>query len=49
VRSSTEVHGGIGFTDEHNLHFWFKRVGVDRQILGSPETLRRQAAQLQGF
>jgi alkylation response protein AidB-like acyl-CoA dehydrogenase len=49
VRSSTEVHGGIGFTDEHNLHFWFKRVGVDRQILGSPETLRRQAAQLQGL
>jgi alkylation response protein AidB-like acyl-CoA dehydrogenase len=49
VRTATEVHGGIGFTDEQNLHYWFKRVGVDRQLLGSPEALREQAARLQGF
>jgi len=49
VRISTEVHGGIGFTDEQNLHFWFKRVGVDRQILGTPDRLREQAAQAQGW
>jgi alkylation response protein AidB-like acyl-CoA dehydrogenase len=49
VRTATEVHGGIGFTDEQNLHYWFKRVGVDRQLLGSPEWLREQAARLQGF
>lgn len=49
VRTATEVHGGIGFTDEHNLHFWFKRVGVDRQILGTPDGLREQAAQHQGW
>jgi len=49
VRTATEVHGGIGFTDEQNLHYWFKRVGVDRQLLGSPEALREGAAQLQGF
>jgi alkylation response protein AidB-like acyl-CoA dehydrogenase len=49
VRTATEVHGGIGFTDEQNLHFWFKRVGVDRQLLGSPAALREQAARLQGF
>jgi alkylation response protein AidB-like acyl-CoA dehydrogenase len=49
VRTATEVHGGVGFTDEQNLHFWFKRVGVDRQLLGSPELLREQAARLQGF
>jgi alkylation response protein AidB-like acyl-CoA dehydrogenase len=49
VRTATEVHGGIGFTDEQNLHYWFKRVGVDRQLLGSPEALREDAARLQGW
>jgi alkylation response protein AidB-like acyl-CoA dehydrogenase len=49
VRTATEVHGGIGFTDEQNLHYWFKRVGVDRQLLGAPEALRGEAARLQGF
>jgi len=49
VRTATEVHGGIGFTDEQNLHYWFKRVGLDRQLLGSPELLREQAARLQDW
>lgn len=49
VRTATEVHGGIGFTDELNLHYWFKRVGVDRQLLGSPELVREAAARLQGW
>jgi alkylation response protein AidB-like acyl-CoA dehydrogenase len=49
VRTATEVHGGIGFTDEQNLHYWFKRVGVDRQLLGTPDQLREFAAGLQGW
>ena len=49
MRTSTEVHGGIGFTDEQNLHYWFKRVGAARQLLGSPEALREEAARLQGW
>jgi alkylation response protein AidB-like acyl-CoA dehydrogenase len=49
ARTSTEVHGGIGFTDEHDLHFWFKRVGLDRQLLGGPTLLREHAARLQGW
>jgi alkylation response protein AidB-like acyl-CoA dehydrogenase len=49
VRTATEVHGGIGFTDEQNLHYWFKRVGVNRQLLGAPDRLREQAARLQGW
>jgi alkylation response protein AidB-like acyl-CoA dehydrogenase len=49
VRTATEVHGGIGFTDEQNLHYWFKRVGVDRALLGSPELLREEAARAQGW
>jgi alkylation response protein AidB-like acyl-CoA dehydrogenase len=49
ARTSTEVHGGIGFTDEHDLHLWFKRVGLDRQLLGGPADLREHAAWLQGW
>jgi alkylation response protein AidB-like acyl-CoA dehydrogenase len=44
---ATQVHGGIGWTDEQNLHFWFKRIGVDRHLLGGPELLRERAAGLQ--
>lgn len=46
---STQVHGGIGWTDEQNLHFWFKRIGVARHLLGGPEFLRERAASLQVF
>jgi alkylation response protein AidB-like acyl-CoA dehydrogenase len=49
VRTATEVHGGIGFTEEHDLHLWFKRVGLDRQLLGGPGALRARAAHLQGW
>jgi len=49
VRTATEVHGGIGFTEEGELHLWFKRVGVDRQILGTPDRAREDAARLQGW
>jgi hypothetical protein len=41
--------GGIGWTDEQNLHFWFKRIGNARHLLGGPECLRNRAAELQGF
>jgi alkylation response protein AidB-like acyl-CoA dehydrogenase len=47
--TSTQVHGGIGWTDEQNLHFWFKRIGNARHLLGGPELLRGRAAQLQGL
>lgn len=49
ARTSTEVHGGMGFTDLVGLHFWFKRIGVNRQLLGSPEEVRADAARLQGW
>jgi alkylation response protein AidB-like acyl-CoA dehydrogenase len=46
---ATQVHGGIGWTDEQNLHFWFKRIGAARHLLGGPEQLRDRAARLQGL
>ena len=48
-KKSTEVHGGMGFTDLLGLHFWFKRIGVNRHLLGSPEIVREEAAKSQGF
>jgi alkylation response protein AidB-like acyl-CoA dehydrogenase len=49
ARTATEVHGGMGFTDLVGLHYWFKRIGVNRQLFGSPEQARQTAAQLQGL
>jgi alkylation response protein AidB-like acyl-CoA dehydrogenase len=49
ARTSTEVHGGMGFTDLLGLHYWFKRIGANRQLLGGPEKLRAEAAELQGW
>jgi alkylation response protein AidB-like acyl-CoA dehydrogenase len=49
ARTSTEVHGGMGITDLLGLHFWFKRVGLNRQLLGGPERVREWAARIQGL
>jgi len=49
ARTATEVHGGMGFTDLLGLHYWFKRIGLNRQLLGGPERARHLAAQMQGF
>ena len=46
AKTSTEVHGGMGFTDLVGLHYWFKRIGFNRQLLGSPEAVRQDAAVL---
>ena len=49
AKTSTEVHGGMGFTDLVGLHYWFKRIGFNRQMLGSPEAVRHEAAVFQGL
>jgi alkylation response protein AidB-like acyl-CoA dehydrogenase len=49
AKTATEVHGGMGFTDLLGLHYWFKRIGANRQLLGAPERLRAEAARLQGL
>ena len=49
ARTATEVHGGMGFTDLLGLHYWFKRIGFDRQALGGPERVRHDAAVAQGW
>jgi alkylation response protein AidB-like acyl-CoA dehydrogenase len=49
ARTATEVHGGIGFTHELGLHWFFKRIGLDRELLGNPNRARQDAARLQGW
>jgi alkylation response protein AidB-like acyl-CoA dehydrogenase len=49
ARLATEVHGGMGFTDLLGLHYWWKRIDSNRQLLGTPEALRHEAARVQGW
>jgi alkylation response protein AidB-like acyl-CoA dehydrogenase len=49
AKTATEVHGGMGFTDLLGLHYWFKRIGFNRQMLGAPELVREEAARIQGL
>ena len=49
AKKATEVHGGMGFTDLMGIHYWFKRIGVNRQNLGSPEIVREEAAKTQNL
>ena len=44
-----QMHGGIGFTWEHDLHFWFKRAAFNRSSFGDPGLHRRHLAEIAGF
>jgi alkylation response protein AidB-like acyl-CoA dehydrogenase len=44
--SSLQVHGGIGFTWEHDLHFLLKRAKVDALLWGSASEHRERVAGL---
>jgi alkylation response protein AidB-like acyl-CoA dehydrogenase len=46
--SSLQVHGGIGFTWEHDLHFFLKRAKVDALLWGSAAEHRERVAGLSG-
>jgi alkylation response protein AidB-like acyl-CoA dehydrogenase len=47
--SSLQVHGGIGFTWEHDLHFFLKRARTDGHLLGSARSHRDRVAELAGL
>jgi alkylation response protein AidB-like acyl-CoA dehydrogenase len=46
--SALQVHGGIGFTWEHDLHFFLKRAKVDALLYGSAREHRDAVAALSG-
>ena len=43
------MHGGIGFTWEHDIHLWFKRSRFNESYFGSPPYHRERVAQLGGY
>jgi len=47
ARRTIEVHGGIGYTWESDLHFFLRRAIFDRAYLGSPEIHRQRRAHSQ--
>ena len=49
TRDATELHGGIGFTWEFDLHLWFRRAVFDRSFLGEASVHRARAAELAGW
>jgi alkylation response protein AidB-like acyl-CoA dehydrogenase len=49
ARMAVQVHGGIGYTWEYDLHLWFRRSMFDRAYLGAPSLHRERAAALAGW
>jgi alkylation response protein AidB-like acyl-CoA dehydrogenase len=47
--SALQVHGGIGFTWEHDLHLLLKRAKVDGHLFGSTSRHRERVAELSGL
>ncbi|HEY5152151.1 MAG TPA: acyl-CoA dehydrogenase family protein [Mycobacterium sp.] len=41
-----QVHGGIGFTWEHQAHLYFKRAATDAALLGTAEEHRSRVADM---
>lgn len=46
---AVQMHGGIGFTWEHDMHFWFKRAKWNEYAFGDATFHCEQLAQLEGF
>ncbi|WP_079429179.1 acyl-CoA dehydrogenase family protein [Streptomyces katrae] len=44
-----QLHGGIGFTWEHDSHLYFKRAAADELLFGPVHRLRGHAAQQAGL
>ena len=47
--SALQVHGGIGFTWEHDLHWFLKRAKTDGVLYGSARDHRERVAELAGL
>jgi alkylation response protein AidB-like acyl-CoA dehydrogenase len=49
ARGAFELHGGIGFTWECDVQFWFKRALFDRIFLGTPAIHHDRNAAMAGW
>ncbi len=46
---AVQIHGGIGFTWEHDMHLWFKRAKWNETAFGDATFHRERLARLSGF
>jgi alkylation response protein AidB-like acyl-CoA dehydrogenase len=44
-----QAHGGIGFTWEHDLHFYLRRLAADRVLYGDPDWHRERICRIHGL
>ena len=44
-----QVHGGIGFTWEHDLHFYLRRLAADRVLYGDSDWHRERICRIHGL
>ena len=49
THNALQTFGGIGFTWEHDSHFFLKRARVSSQLLGTPRQHRERVAELAGL
>ncbi|MET9087619.1 acyl-CoA dehydrogenase family protein [Streptomyces sp. NPDC004237] len=49
AKENIQIHGGIGYTWEHDAHLHLKRAKSSEQLLGSPAAHRRRLAGLVGI
>lgn len=49
AKENIQIHGGIGYTWEHDAHLYLKRAKSSEQLFGSPATHRARLANLVGI
>jgi alkylation response protein AidB-like acyl-CoA dehydrogenase len=49
VNRAVQMHGGIGFTWEHDLHLWFKRAAWNEVAYGDPRHHRDRLAEIDAY
>ncbi|MGO8860096.1 MAG: acyl-CoA dehydrogenase family protein [Acidimicrobiales bacterium] len=49
AQACQQTHGGIGFTWEHDLHFYLRRLAVDRVLYGDPSWHRERICRIHGL
>lgn len=47
AQDGVQIHGGIGVTYEHDLHFYLRRVTLNRLLYGTPADHRRWLGMMQ--
>jgi alkylation response protein AidB-like acyl-CoA dehydrogenase len=49
AQESLQIHGGIGYTWEHDLHLFMRRASVNSVLYGSPAWHRERVCAVHGL